>query len=125
MFKNRELRNMCGFKRLKVTGDWRKFHNEELQDLYCSPDIIQVIKSRRMRWVGLATFMRKKQNAYRVWLGNMKEGDHLENLGVHGRIIFKWTVTAVQWQGVDFIHLVQDRDKLWAHVNMVINCLVP
>jgi hypothetical protein len=68
--------------------------------------------------------MGKKQNAYRVWLGNMKEGVHLENLGVCGRIILKWSVTAVQWEGKDFMHLAHERDNLWALVNMAVNCLV-
>jgi len=46
------LRSMSVFKRDEVTGEWRKLHNEELNDLYCSPNIFRVIKSRRVRWVG-------------------------------------------------------------------------
>ena len=52
MFENRVLRNIFGPKRDEVTGDWRKLHNEELNDLYFSPNFVQVIKSRRMRWAG-------------------------------------------------------------------------
>jgi len=44
------LRGILGAKRVEVTGEWRKLHNEELNDLYCSPNIVQVKKSRRMRW---------------------------------------------------------------------------
>ena len=52
MFENRVLRRIFGPKRDWVTGQWRKLHNEELNDLYCSPNIVRVIKSRRMRWAG-------------------------------------------------------------------------
>ena len=52
MFENRVLRRIFGAKRDGVTGGWRKLHNEELNDLYCSPNIFRVIKSRRMRWAG-------------------------------------------------------------------------
>jgi hypothetical protein len=52
VFENRVLRLIFGPKRAEVTGEWRKLHNEELRDLYFSPSIIRIIKSRRMRWVG-------------------------------------------------------------------------
>ena len=52
VFENRVLSRIFGPKRNEVTGEWRKLHNEELNDLYCSPNIIRVIKSRRMRWAG-------------------------------------------------------------------------
>ena len=52
VFENRVLRRVFGPKRDEVTGEWRKLHNEELNDLYCSSNIVRAIKSRRMRWVG-------------------------------------------------------------------------
>ena len=52
MFDNTVLRRIFGPKRDEVTGEWRKLHNEELNDLYCSPNIVRVIKSRRVRWAG-------------------------------------------------------------------------
>ena len=52
VFENRVLRRIFGPKRDGVTGEWRKLHNDELNDLYCSPNIVRVIRSRRMRWTG-------------------------------------------------------------------------
>jgi hypothetical protein len=65
VFENRVLRRIFGLKRDKVMGEWRKLHNEELHDLYSSPSIITIIKSRRMRWAGHVARMGEKRNAYR------------------------------------------------------------
>jgi hypothetical protein len=67
-FENRVLRRIFGPKRDEVTGGWRKLHNEELHNLYSSPSIIRVIKTRRMRWAGHATRMGKKYS-YRIVVG--------------------------------------------------------
>jgi len=57
VFENRVLRRVFGPKRDEVTGEWRKLHNEELRDLYSLPNIVRVIKSRRMRWAGHVVHM--------------------------------------------------------------------
>jgi hypothetical protein len=64
--ENRVLRRIFGPRRDEVTGDWRKLHNEELHNLYSSPIIIRMIKSRGMRWAGHAARMGKTRNAYRI-----------------------------------------------------------
>jgi len=66
VFENRELRRIFGPKRNDVTGEWRKLHNEELNDLY---PIVRVIKSRRMGWVGHVARMGERRGVYRVLVG--------------------------------------------------------
>jgi hypothetical protein len=63
----------------EVTGDWRKLHNKKLNDLHCSPNIVRVIKSRRMRLAGHVASMGERRGAYRVLGGNLRERNHLED----------------------------------------------
>jgi hypothetical protein len=69
VFENRVMRRMFGSKRNEVTGEWRKLHKEELRDLYSSPSVIRIIKSRRMRWAGNVARIEEKRNAYRLLVG--------------------------------------------------------
>jgi hypothetical protein len=69
MFENRVLRRVFGPKRDEVTGKWRKLHNEELNDLYYLPNIVRVIKSRRMRWAGHVARMGEDRGVYRMLVG--------------------------------------------------------
>jgi hypothetical protein len=75
VFENRVLR-VFGPKKDEVTGEWKKCHNEELHDVYSSPSIVQVIKSRRMRWVGHVVWMGEGRGVYRVLVGK-PEGKRL------------------------------------------------
>jgi hypothetical protein len=77
--ENRVMRRIFGPKKDEVTGQWRKLHNEELHDLYSSPNIIRQIKTRRIRWVGHVTHMGDERKLY-------KEEDHWEDRGVDGSI---------------------------------------
>ena len=66
MFENWVFRELLGPKRDEVTGEWRRLHNEELNDLYCSPIIVRVIKSIRMRWAGHVARLVERRGVYRV-----------------------------------------------------------
>ena len=81
--ENRVLRRIFVSKRDEVTGEWRKLHNEELNDLYCSPKIVRVIISRRM-WAGYVTRTGERKG---VWWGNLGERDHLDDLVIYESII--------------------------------------
>jgi len=70
------LRRIFVPRRDEVTGEWRRLHNEELNDLYTSPNVERVIKSRRIRWVGHVARMSEERGCIGSWWGNRKEGDH-------------------------------------------------
>jgi hypothetical protein len=89
VFENKVLRRIFGPKRDEVTGEWRRLHNKELYAVHSSPNIIQLIKSRRLRWAEYVAPMWERRGAYRVLVGNPREGDHFEDPGVDGRIILK------------------------------------
>ena len=90
VFENRVLRRIFGPKRDEVTWEWRKLHNEEINDLYCSPNIVRVIKSRRMRWAGHVARMGERGGACRILVGKPEGNIHLEDPGVDGRILLRW-----------------------------------
>jgi hypothetical protein len=73
-------------------GSWRKLHNDELHNLYSSPNIVRVIKSRRMRWTGNVARMGRGEVFTGFRLGSPKARDYWEDLGVGGRILLKWTL---------------------------------
>jgi hypothetical protein len=86
VFGNKVLRRIFGPKMVEMTGGWRKLHNEELHDLYSSPSIIRIIKSRRMRWAGHVSRMGEKRITYRLLMGKSTLGRPRRS----GRTILKW-----------------------------------
>jgi hypothetical protein len=87
VFQNRMLRKRFGPKRDELKEEWRKLHNEELSDLYSSPNIVRVIKSTKMRWAGHVTRMGRGEVYRRFWWGNLRERDLWGDSGLDGRII--------------------------------------
>ena len=89
MIEIRVLRGIFGPKRDEVRGEWRRLHSEGLHDLYCSPNIVGVNKSRKMRSVGHVARTGDRRSAYVVLVGkkNLMESDNLEDLGIDGRLM--------------------------------------
>jgi hypothetical protein len=89
VFENRVLRRIFGPNRDEVTGEWRKFHNKELHDLY-SFNIVRVIKSRRRRWAGHVAWIGEERGVYRALVGKPEGKSHWGDPGVDGRIRLGW-----------------------------------
>jgi len=90
VFENMVLRRIFGPRREEVTGEWSRLYEEELNDLYSSPNIVRVIKPRRMRWAGNVACMDEERGCIGCWWGNRKEGDQWGDLGVDVWIILGW-----------------------------------
>ena len=97
-FESRVLRIIFGPRRDKVTRQWRKQHNEELNDLYCSHSIVRVIKSRRMRWAGHVAHMGEGRVVHRVLIGKPEGKRPLGRPRCRGGIILRWIFR--KWEGV-------------------------
>jgi hypothetical protein len=111
VFENKVLRRIFGPKRDEVTGGWRKLHNEELRNLYSSPSIIRIIKSRRMRWMGHVARMGEKRHAYRLLVGKPEGKRPLGRPRRRWVDNIKMDLLEIGWGGVDWIGLAQDRDE--------------
>ena len=125
MFENRVLRRIFGSKRDEVTGEWRKLHNEELNDLYCSPDIVRVIKPRIIRWAENVARMGDRRGVYRVLVGKSEGKRPLGRPRHRWEDNIKMGLQEVACGCMDWIELSQDRDRWWALVNAVMKLRVP
>ena len=121
VFENRVLRRISGPKRDEVTREWRKIHSEELNDLYCSTNILQVIKLRWMRWVGHVVCTGERRGVYRVLVGKPEGKRPLGRPRRRWEDNIKMDLQDMGCEGMDWIELVQDRDRWRALVNVVMN----
>ena len=119
------FRRIFGPRRYEVTGEWRRLHNEELNDLYSLPNIVRVIKSRRMRWAGHVAHMGEERRVYRVLVGKPEGKSPL------GRPRHRWLdnirmdLQEVGCGYMDWIGLAQERDRWRTLVSAVMNLRVP
>jgi len=108
VFENRVLRGILGPKRDEVTEEARKLHDEELNDLYCSSDIVRVIKPRIMRWTLHVARVGEKRGGYRVLMGKHEGKRPLGDPGVDGRIILRWGLRKWDvrvWTGLSWLRI--------------------
>jgi hypothetical protein len=119
------LRRIFGPKRDGVTGGWRKLHNEELHNLYSSPSIIRITKSRRMRWAGHVAQMGEKRNMCRLLVGKPEGKRPLGRPRCRQIDNIKMDLLEIGLSVVDWIRLAQDRYRWRALVNLVMNLQVP
>ena len=119
------LRRILGPKRDEVTGEWRKLHNEDLNDLYCSPNFVRVIKSRRMRWAGHVARMGEERGVYRLLVGKPEGKRPLGRPRRKWEDNIKMDLQEAGCGSMDWIERAQDRDRWRALVNTVMSLRVP
>jgi hypothetical protein len=125
VFEIRVPSRIIGPKRDEVRGGWRKLHNEELHNLYSSPSIIRMIRSRRMRWEWYVARMGQKRNAYRILVGKPQGKRPLGKPRCSWADNIKMYLREKGRDRMDWIDLAQDRDQWKALVNTVMNLQVP
>ena len=123
--ENRVLRRIFGPRRDEVTGQWRKLYNEELNDLYSSPNTVRVIKSRRMRWAGHVARMEEGRGVHRVLVGKPEGKRPLGRPRRRWEDNIKMDLEEVERGCGDWMELAQDRDRWRALVSTVMNFRVP
>jgi len=123
--ENMVLRRIFGPRREDVTGEWRRLHNEKLNDLYCSPNIVRVIKPRRMRGARHVVCMGEDRWVYRVLVGKPEGRRPLGRPRRRWMDNIRMDIQEVGCGYMDWIGLAQDRDRWWMLVSAVMNLRVP
>ena len=119
------LKYYFGPQRDELRREWRKLHSEGLSDLYCSHNIVRVIKSRKMRWVGHVARILERRGVYRVLVGKPEGQRPLERPRRGWGDNIKMDLQDIKCGGVEWIELAQDRDRWRALVSTVMNIRVP
>jgi hypothetical protein len=125
VFKNKVLRKVFGSKSDEVTGDWRKLHNEVLNDLYSLPNIVRVVKSRRMRWAGHVARMGENSGVHRVLVGKPEGKRPLRRPRRRWEDNIKMDIQEVGGVRGEWMELAQERDRWRALVGTVRDFRVP
>ena len=124
VFESRVLRRIFGPKKNEVTREWRKLHNDELNDLYFSCNIVRVIKSRIMRWAGYIALVGERRGVYRILVGKPEGKKPLGRPRRRWEDDIKVDLQEVGCGGVDWFELAQGRDGWREFVNVVMNLRV-
>ena len=119
------LRGIFGLKRDEVTGEWRKLHKEELNDLHYSLNVVGVMKSIRMRWAGHVAHTGEERGVYRVLVGEPEGRRPLGRPRSRWEGNIKMDLQEVGYGGMDWIELAQDRDRWRELVNAAMKLQVP
>jgi hypothetical protein len=125
MLEKRVLRRIFGPKRNEMRRSWKNLHNEELHNLYSSPSVIIMLKSRRMRWAGHVARKEKKRKVYRISVGKPEGARPLGRPRCRWEDNIKMDLREIEWRGMDWIDLARDKNQWRALVITVMNLLVP
>jgi hypothetical protein len=124
VFEKGVVRRIFGPKRGEVTGEWRKMHSGHLHNLYSSPNIIRQFKSRRIGWAGHVARIVEERKVYKVLMGKPEGKRPLGRPRCRWEHGIKMDLGEIGWEGVEWIHLAEDRDFWPACVNTVMNLRV-
>jgi hypothetical protein len=125
LFENRVLRTIFGPKREEVAGSWRRLHNVEFHNLHASPNVIRVIKWRRMKWAGYVARTEETRSAYKILVGTSEERRPLGRPRRTWEDNIRIDLKEIGWGDMDWIQLAQDRDQWRALGNTVMNPRFP
>jgi hypothetical protein len=120
VFENRVLRIFGP----EVVGDWRRLHNEELHNLYASPHITRVIKSRRMKWIWDVAHMGEMRSTCRIVIGKPEGKKSLTRPRRRSEDNIRMDHRGISWEVADWMHLAQDSDQWRALMNVIVNLRV-